>query len=1649
MLNKTHTNTNAAPLVLLVILFLNSFSALAQCGNINFKASDTIICAPSFTQFSVQNLPAGASVKWNFGNGNLSGNVSPTRLYEFAGEYDISLEITLVTNAVCTITKNKYIKAKAKPEINITWDKTALCSGPGIIQITDSSQNIIRRDYLIGGILHEQVPKTFEYLTDSTPGRRSLYVFTTDSFGCTNTKAYDTAFYMFYSLDSLGFEIDYSPKTHCSPSRLSFSRTINNLDEHVLKSFSWQLNGSTVGTSTASQPSNILFNTQGVFDISHTVTTEAGCVYTITKPEWIELYDSLSPNISYNKTNVCSREEITFTLNNSVTDNIVWNVGDYPAVLFSQSGNQAKIGFNELGTHGMSLNYTNGKCIAFGQVNNIVTVKGPVALFDIPLDRSCYAPDTFKIINKSILTGAPSATFRWEIKNTSNNSILGPFTHSDSFQIILFDTAEYEVKLVVDGNNGCFDSLVVQDAITLDSLIPIPTIVPFPACPGQLVTLNQNTADGKSNIKSSHYWEVYNKNSSSILFSDTVLFNQNNPRINFPDTGTYRFLLKAFNNKGCSGQEFFDTSIQIISPEVTFEISNPVICRTDSTIIKVNFPTVGDYANYFKRIVLQHVDTSIFLVSNGTERTFWLNYPGEYKVSFVYVSPSGVCRDTVKHNTTIRVNGSILQVKGTDLDGCAPLVANWNASVLKNYNFSGNNLPNQYLWRSRNNFPAIFSPNNTLNTQATHTNKGVQRIWIRQTHASGCIDSFFGPEFDVGTRAIFSTQSTVRCINTSTQVSNESTNGQTFKWISEDTSAIEFLPNDTTKSPTIKVKKEGDYRVSLISIGKGGCTDTAARIIRVINPKPDFYTSDSVQFCAPVLVSFVPKAVRFATEYRWYFGDGDTFTSNKPLNASHIYKNNTDSNGIAVKLVVINSGCRDTIVKQNAVRIIGPIPKYSINKLTGCEPLEVTFTNQSKNFSQFYFDYGDGNVLDSTDFRKYSYKILDKALNVQCFKTRLVLVDANGCFASYNAPNDICITKNAEPNFTVSDTIGCENFTVEFQNRSLYASSFQWDFEGKGNFVSGPPITSYVFKSGKYKPSIVGININGCRDTFTAPFTLHIQPKPKANFIPLSDSICVLSGIHFQNTSTSSNKLTKYAWDFGNPDIRTDTSSQKDPFYTFQKTLLNDIRLIVTDSNNCKDTINKFIYVHDTIPPTNNGLDFITIQNNKDIFASWSESKLGNFSKYGFYLDDVGYSLLHQTNNRKDTTFKVNTGINVSQKRYCYTLQIVDSCNIDNLSNKSHCSVYFWTEKTNPGDLSLNWLHYVGWENTDRDAYIIYRSEDNKPFVAIDTIPGEFSSYTDTRLCEKNYCYYVEAVHKNKKWRSASNISCETPNYVYPTEIVEPILTTVADNNYIDISWKPYTSMRYLSHYELSRIEHSKNNLYIDPYDTTQKVSYTDRKADVQNSAYTYFIRPVDHCGYKAPKSEITKSILLQNNFKNYEANLTWNRYKQWSDGVLKYIVEFENEMGEFETKSELNSNDTFFFYRNFNLYNNKPICFRVKAIRTNGLDTSTSNTNCIQPESQVFTPNAFSPNNDGINEEFKPSAIYIFKESKNSLYSYSMEVFDRWGSKVFDSKNLDKGWDGKIEGKDCPQGIYMYTIKAIGLDGKIYQFQGTLHLIR
>lgn len=93
-----------------------------------------------------------------------------------------------------------------------------------------------------------------------------------------------------------------------------------------------------------------------------------------------------------------------------------------------------------------------------------------------------------------------------------------------------------------------------------------------------------------------------------------------------------------------------------------------------------------------------------------------------------------------------------------------------------------------------------------------------------------------------------------------------------------------------------------------------------------------------------------------------------------------------------------------------------------------------------------------------------------------------------------------------------------------------------------------------------------------------------------------------------------------------------------------------------------------------------------------------------------------------------------------------------------------------------------------------------------------------------------------------------------------------------------------------------------------------------------------------------------------------------------------------------------------------------------------------------VRAESTLYIPNVFTPNGDGINDEF-----YV---SSYNLSEFDIKIFNRWGQLLFQTNDPLKGWDGTFRGQTVA-GVYVFILKAKGNDGSEYHKSGHVTLIQ
>jgi len=273
---------------------------------------------------------------------------------------------------------------------------------------------------------------------------------------------------------------------------------------------------------------------------------------------------------------------------------------------------------------------------------------------------------------------------------------------------------------------------------------------------------------------------------------------------------------------------------------------------------------------------------------------------------------------------------------------------------------------------------------------------------------------------------------------------------------------------------------------------------------------------------------------------------------------------------------------------------------------------------------------------------------------------------------------------------------------------------------------------------------------------------------------------------------------------------------------------------------------------------------------------------------------------------------------------------------------------------------------------------------------------------------------------------------------------------TVDTTGIVDINWTVYPGATSYDLYRYTDNDTSTSALITQ----TNTTIYQDNSIDPGRHSYAYFIKAEDGCGHFTGQGRIGKTIKLSG-FENGDllSQLVWTPYKDWPGGVSNYKILREDPGSSF--KSIGNANDTSFEdMQTQDIYGE---CYRVMATSNDSAQISFSNVFCFSNAPQIFIPDIFTPNGDTLNDLFTPVCMGI-KE-------WNMTIINRWDEKVYEKTiplpltsssgqasqggfaSPAAGWDGMFKGIICPNGVYIYYIKALDYNGNTIIRQGKIML--
>ena len=1603
----------------------------------DFSASRYSGCSPIIINFSDLSKGSPQTYQWTVSDASLNILTTSTAQnfatkFSKEGSYDVKLT---VTNGSQTDVVIKKIIVYAKPAASFSADILSGCY-PFNVNFRDSSTisqgAITNHEWDLGDGKSSLSVNPSHMFT--TAGNFNVSLKITSDKGCTdvvsksNLVQIDKGVLANFSVTPLSVTCKY-------PEDVSFQN--KSTGTGTLK-YVWDFG---TGDSAHSTNGSHTYTYPGSYDVTLHVSNDAGCTDSLMIKNAVTVGAANAAFIS--APNVCVGAPLS--IQNVSTPGTVsshWNFSDNTT---SDVTSPVKV-FNSPGTYGIQLINTFSNCIDTATYSVIVK-PGPVVAFSTADTSDCRTPSSFAFMNAT----QNAVSYLWDFGNGTSASLTNPTG-------IFTDPGTYTIKLVATNAEGCKDSLTKANYIhvylpTADQI----TGAPYAGC----APYNHVFKPVLSNIfpgdaVTSYAWD----------FGNGILSSAAQPSVTYSNPGIYTIKLAISTARGCTARFVFDSTIRIPHKPVAAFTATPDSTCGPGPIVFVNQTQSVDSVTKWTWL-----PGEAFVSHLQTPDPYGYDNIGDFYP--VLIADAGGCADTARVGP-IKIRGQIAHFAIGAANRCTqPFVRTFTdysvgGSIVPALNqisewkweFDNGNSYTYQVYANRNPPAQTFSPG-THTASLTITGKNCNQRNVVSFRILDTVANFSYPQqlcrldsavftitgilpedarsftwtFGDGTTkqtdrtqlriahqyastgsynvslVVFDTlnctktishllyvneplarfKSSGSCASSNISFTDLSTpsNGnsiQQYQWHFGD-SSTDLVTNSS--AVIHQFQSGGTFQASLKVTDSKGCTDSARLPVYISAPVAGFTLQDSV-YCPRYGVGFANTSTGTSLNGLWNFGDATTSTAQNPV---HAY----GSAGVyTVSLQVRDTlGCISTRTKNNVVTIATPAAKFNMDTaFSRCPPLKVLFTNASSFSNSAQWTFGDGNAISQLpDSVSHIYN------TPGIFFPTLKAFGNGGCFSIYK--RDSVVIKGPYGVFSYDPPAACagvNSISFHVSNPSDVAV-YNWDFGGKNGLVQTTnPDIKHVFDSAmSFVPFVILQNSQGCQFRLDGNTPIKIQDLTARISKLQTDLFCGSAQIAFQDSSSSVNdNPVSWQWNFGDGT----TSVNKNPSHHFGQPGIYPVSLVVATDNGCRDTTVLPIPVTVVVQPV------ITISG-----------------------DSTGCTpaSLHFTGNLLTSdTSQVNWQWNFGNGQVS-TLQ---------------------DPPTQVYSTGTNYLVSATVTNSSGCTAVAGRP------ITIHTSPV-VDAGTDKIVCYGDSLKLTATGASTYIWNADSTLSCAT----CPTTLVHPVVNTVyhvtgkdgfgcaGSDSVAATVQQPYTLVvtpirDTLCIGETVRFHASGTDLY--HWSPATNLSNPDVASPVASPAstitYTITSRDTNNCFpqtkqvvlvvYPIPKVTITtKDVLVEvGSRRQLTADV--------SSDVTDYLWTPANTLScatcpaPFAVPS---------FKTTYTLQASNP----GHCVMT---DTITLFTTCNK-NSNLFIPNTFSPNNDGVNERF-----IIQGHGINTLRSVT--IFNRWGQIVFQRRNIPcnseaDSWDGTFNGNKPVADVYTYMVEIVCDNNQILHYQGNVNLIR
>lgn len=465
----------------------------------------------------------------------------------------------------------------------------------------------------------------------------------------------------------------------------------------------------------------------------------------------------------------------------------------------------------------------------------------------------------------------------------------------------------------------------------------------------------------------------------------------------------------------------------------------------------------------------------------------------------------------------------------------------------------------------------------------------------------------------------------------------------------------------------------------------------------------------------------------------------------------------------------------------------------------------------------------------------------------------------------------------------------------------------------------------------------------------------------------------------------------------------------------------------------------------DQLKPPLLELDSVSFDlNSQNLSAGWKSNPANDTKGYRVYQYNNSVNNFIQD---LDSSSVVLPGYNKNNPSYI-TLATFDSCNLFSpISNPQKAAYLFGSIDTCSKTINLNWTSYEGWSNVVQSLYVKKNNNGyhNQPM----TLLNNKNNITLSNITlGDSLCYLIRTRETVLNKTSSSNAVCFYTRKLLAPKANYMANVTVENDAHLEITFQTDITADIDSLYLEKAITGSSNFKTFKSYPKSAILSNTlvqDLSADFNSSSFSYRTKTFDKCLNLTSTSNIGTSILLNKPvFMNSEYLLKWNPYQRWELGILNQSIEYSYDRFTWNTLQNLNATTSTFIFNN-QIPVNDSVCFRIVNSETlnsfGNTAISVSNIHCVYVIKDFYFPGTINPNSH--NNTFKIYGSGVEKTRQK------LEIFNRWGEMVFESNNLQIGWDGKINGEIADMGNYIYKATFYDQTNKYYLKTGSLLIIR